>query len=98
MAGVTGDVENAYAVVASGNAPLICYAAVADNRSQDPVFLLGRGRPQAPATLFRAASWPTRLAALAQDGADRLSRHANSLLLAVLGGLLASGFLALRLG
>jgi hypothetical protein len=97
-AGITADVENAYAVVKSAGAPLICYAAVADNRSQDPVFLLGRGRPQVPGALLRGAPWPTRLAAIAQDGADRLSRHAGSLLLTVLGGLLASGFLALRLG
>jgi hypothetical protein len=97
-AGVAGDVENAYAVVVSNSAPLICYAAVADYRSQDPVFLLGRGRSGDPAASLRNAPWPTRLAAIAQDGAERLSRHASSLLITLLGGLLASGFLALRLG
>jgi hypothetical protein len=43
-AGILGDVPDAYAVVVGEGAPLLAYAVVADNRSQDPVFLPARRR------------------------------------------------------
>jgi hypothetical protein len=47
--GVSGAVESAYCLVeGSENLPLFAYAAVIDNRSQDPIFIPGEDDPEHP--------------------------------------------------
>jgi photosystem II stability/assembly factor-like uncharacterized protein len=47
--GVPGAIESAYCLVeASENLPLFAYAAVIDNRSQDPIFIPGEDDPEHP--------------------------------------------------
>ncbi|HEX9303836.1 MAG TPA: hypothetical protein VGA31_05240, partial [Thermoanaerobaculia bacterium] len=47
--GVSGAVESAYCLVeGSENLPLFAYAAVIDNRSQDPIFIPGEDDPGHP--------------------------------------------------
>jgi len=54
--GVSGAVESAYILVeASGNLPLFAYAAVIDNRSQDPIFIPGEDDPEHPPIVPLAA-------------------------------------------
>jgi hypothetical protein len=46
---VAGPVETAYCLVEGSEAlPLFAYAAVIDNRSQDPIFLPGEDDPEHP--------------------------------------------------
>jgi hypothetical protein len=49
--GVLVDVPAAYALVrGDGLHPFFAYAAVVDNRSQDPIFVTGQSDPEPPAT------------------------------------------------
>jgi hypothetical protein len=45
--GIPGDVDAAYCLV-EGNAPfrIYAYAAIVDNESQDPIFVIGRDDPE----------------------------------------------------
>ncbi len=60
-AGIGHDVEDAYAVVrADGVHEFLAYAAVVDNRTQDPTFAFGRGRVRIPTGPPPSAAAPTR--------------------------------------